>query len=143
MFEKSNEPRSVLQRRSNISNTIQAGLDGLAVIGIAWGLVMHHIGSLTPQYVIMLLVLMGTTALVYDHYPLYRSNTSFTRKALILLKAWTFSFLVLLLMAFLAKQSEAFSRLLVAELYLLGYIAQVLLHWLVKISHHSLMQHAH
>ena len=143
MFEKSNEPRSVLQRRSNISNTLQAGLDGLAVIGIAWGLVMHHIGSLTPQYVIMLLMLMGTTALVYDHYAIYRTNASLTRKALILLKAWTISFLVLLLMAFLAAQSGAFSRLLVAELYVLGYVAQALLHLVVKISHRGLMQHAH
>jgi putative colanic acid biosynthesis UDP-glucose lipid carrier transferase len=31
--------RSLLQRRSSVSNAIQAGLDGIAVIGIAWYLI--------------------------------------------------------------------------------------------------------
>lgn len=44
--------RSVLQRRSSISNTVQAGLDGLAVMGIAYWLIDYHIGLLTSEYII-------------------------------------------------------------------------------------------
>lgn len=120
--------RSILQRRSSTSNTIQAGLDGIAVTGIAWWLVDYHIGFLTPAYVILILLLLGGLAVVYDHYAIYRSNVGFTHKAFRLLKAWTATFAFLVAMAFLTKQSEQYSRLLVAQLFFAGFIVQLLLH---------------
>lgn len=139
----SNRQRSVLQRRSSISNTIQAGLDGLAVIGIAYWLIDYHIGLLTPEYTIMLLAMMAVLAVVYDHYAIYRSNASFTRKALTLFKAWTLSFAFLIMLAFLTKQSEVYSRLLVAQLFVLGYFAQILLHLVVRSFQQTMLKHAH
>lgn len=135
--------RSVLQRRSSISNTVQAGLDGLAVMGIAYWLIDYHIGLLTSEYIIMLLLMMGVLAVVYDHYAIYRSNANFTRKAVTLFKAWTISFSLLLIFAFLAKQSEGYSRLLVSQLYVLGYLAQILLHLLVRSLRLTLLNHTH
>ena len=70
--------RSILQRRSSTSNTIQAALDGVAVLGVSWWLIDYHIGVLTSAYVIMLLLLVGSLAVVYDHYAIYRSNASLT-----------------------------------------------------------------
>lgn len=120
--------RSILQRRSSTSNTIQAGLDGLAVTGITWGLINYHIGYLTPAYVIMLLMLLGALAVVYDHYAIYRSNVGLTLKAFKLFKAWSATFAFLVAMAFLTKQSEQYSRLLVGQLYIIGFFVQLLLH---------------
>ena len=120
--------RSILQRRSSTSNTIQAALDGLAVLGISWWLIDYHIGFLTPAYVIMLLLLVGALAVVYDHYAIYRSNAGLTLKAFKLFKAWTATFAFLVAMAFLTKQSEQYSRLLVAEIFLFGLLAQLILH---------------
>lgn len=40
--------RSLLQRRRSISNAIQAGLDGIAVTGVAWYLIYLHVGYITP-----------------------------------------------------------------------------------------------
>lgn len=141
MFAPSNKPKSVLQRRSSVSNTIQAGLDGLAVIGVTIGLVEYNIGALTYEYTILLLLLMGILAFVYDRYALYRSNANFTGKVVVLLKAWTITFLLLLLLAFLTKQLETYSRLLVGEIYVIGFVAQVMLHAFVRVSHRAFLLH--
>lgn len=128
MIFEPNITRSVLQRRSSTSIVIQAGLDGIAVTGVAWFLINYHIGFITQDYVIMVLLLLGALAVVYDHYAIYRSNVGFAIKAFKLLKAWTAVFGFLVAMAFLTKQSEQYSRLLVGELFVLGYCAQLLLH---------------
>jgi putative colanic acid biosynthesis UDP-glucose lipid carrier transferase len=121
----SNSRRSVLQRRNSVSNLLQAAIDGIVVIGIAYLLIDWHIGVLTAEYLNFLLILVGTLALVYDHYAIYRANSTFTRKALTLFKAWCVGFAILLTIGFLSKQSEVFSRVLVAQLFVLGYFAQL------------------
>jgi putative colanic acid biosynthesis UDP-glucose lipid carrier transferase len=128
MIFEPNTSRSVLQRRSSTSIVIQAGLDGLAVTGVAWYLINYHIGFVSQAYVIMVLLLLGALAVVYDHYAIYRSNVGFAVKAFKLLKAWTAVFCFLVAMAFLTKTGEQYSRLLVAELFVIGYFAQLLLH---------------
>ncbi|MDZ3991748.1 undecaprenyl-phosphate glucose phosphotransferase [Pseudomonas sp. Teo4] len=120
--------RSLLQRRSSVSNAIQAGLDGIAVTGIAWYLIYIQFGFITSDYVIMLLLLIGALAVVYDHYAIYRSNAKLTIKAFRLFKAWSVTFCFLVVMAFLTKQSETYSRLLVGKLFIIGYFAQLFLH---------------
>jgi putative colanic acid biosysnthesis UDP-glucose lipid carrier transferase len=135
--------RSVLQRRSNITNTIQAALDGLAIIGITWWLVDYHIGLFNSDYVIMLLMLVGALAVVYDHYAIYRSNANVTLKSLTLFKAWTVTFAFLVMMAFLTKQSEQYSRLLIGQLYVAGFFAQLLLHLVVRALQQTFLKHAH
>ena len=134
--------RSVLQRRSSISNTVQAGLDGIAILGISYGLIDYHIGVLTQDYLIMLLLLMGALAVVFDHYAIYRSNANATSKAFRLFKAWTVTFAFLVMMAFLTKQSEQYSRLLVGQLYFAGYCVLLSLHLGMRVLHKSLLQHA-
>lgn len=128
MVFEPNSKRSVLQRRSSTSTVVQAALDGLAVTTVAWLLVDSQIGYISPAYVIMLLLLLGALGVVYDYYAIYRSNVSFGLKAFKLLKAWTAAFAFLVGMAFLSKQSEQYSRLLMGELYVLGYFAQLFLH---------------
>ena len=143
MLEVPGRTRSVLQRRSSISNSIQAGLDGLAVVAVAYGLVDYHIGILDSAYVIMLLLLMGSLAIIYDYYAIYRTNTSFTIKAFRLFKAWTVCFSFLVVMAFLTRQSEAYSRILVGQLYVLGLAAQLLLHLAMRLVQKTMLKHAH
>lgn len=110
---------------------MQQLLDGIAVIGVTWGLVQYHffyIGGITSPYMVMLLILLGVLAITYDRFAIYRSNGSFLDKSSDLLKAWTITFLVLIVLAFLTKQTETYSRYLMGELYILGYLAQLLLH---------------
>lgn len=135
--------RSVLQRRSSLSNTLQATLDGLAILGISYFLIKNHIGALTADYIIMLMMLMGLVGFVYDHFGIYRSHGSFSAKALKLFKAWTLSFSLLLVVAFLAKLADVYSRLLVGELYVLGFLAQLLLHVGVRWVQVGFLKHAY
>ncbi|WP_166359501.1 undecaprenyl-phosphate glucose phosphotransferase [Pseudomonas akapageensis] len=141
IFEPSTT-RSILQRRSSASNTIQSALDGIAVTGVAWYLIDYHIGFITSDYVIMLLLLLGALAVVYDHYAIYRSNVGFAAKAFKLFKAWSAAFGFLVVMAFLTKQSEQYSRLLVAQLYVVGYFAQLLLHLAVREVQKRILAHS-
>ncbi|MGZ8983203.1 MAG: undecaprenyl-phosphate glucose phosphotransferase [Methylotenera sp.] len=143
MAYKQINSRRLLQRRSSLSNTLQQALDGAAVIGITWGLVyFNHIGGLTAPYMIMLLVLLSVQAVTYDRFAIYRSNAHFANKALDLLKAWTLTFLVLVVLAFLAKQSSVYSRYLIGQLYVIGYLTQLMLHFLVRIIYLKKIQHS-
>lgn len=117
-------------------------MDGFAVIVIMWGLVTYNLGELTSNYIIMLLVLMGMMAVSYDYFGVYRNNANFTGKAIVLFKAWTFTFLGLVLMAFITKQSEAYSRLIFAEMYFVGYVVQFVFHILVRSIHHSVVKNS-
>ncbi|MFF7109127.1 undecaprenyl-phosphate glucose phosphotransferase [Pseudomonas sichuanensis] len=140
------EPRSsrpVLQRRSNVSNAVQAGLDGIAVTGVAWYLIYEQFGYITSDYVIMLLLLIGALAVIYDHYAIYRTNVGLTVKAFRLFKAWSATFCFLVVMAFLTKQSESYSRLLVGELFVIGYFVQLFLHIAVREVQKRFMAHAY
>ena len=146
MFISSNRP--ILQRRDSLSKTLQATLDGFAVIGLAWWLISIKIGQLTPKYAIMVLLLIGVMAIIYDQLGIYRSNASFTHKVLKLFNAWTLSFAFLLFLAFATKQTEYFSRVLVFNLYLLGFLVQLLLRLLVDtgqkvwLDNHKHTEHA-
>jgi putative colanic acid biosynthesis UDP-glucose lipid carrier transferase len=120
--------RSLLQRRSSVSNAVQAGLDGIAVTGVAWYLIYDQFGYITSDYVIMLLLLIGALAVIYDHYAIYRSNVGLSVKAFRLFKAWSATFCFLVVIAFLTKQSETYSRLLVVQLFVIGYFVQLFLH---------------
>ncbi|RYF76513.1 MAG: hypothetical protein EOO29_22655, partial [Comamonadaceae bacterium] len=77
----------------------------------------------------------------YDQFGLYRSNSSYSRKAITLFKAWTLVFGCMLLIAFVTKQTEFYSRLLVGQLYVIGYVAQVALHFLVRALQIGLLRH--
>jgi putative colanic acid biosynthesis UDP-glucose lipid carrier transferase len=128
----SRPPRSILKRRSSISTAAQTLLDATAVVGLAYYLIRQQIGSLNADYTVFLLLLLGGMGLAYDQFGLYRSNSSHTRKAIALLKAWTLVFGGLLMIGFLTKQTDVYSRVLVAQLYVVGFLVQVALHFMIR-----------
>ncbi len=80
----------------------------------------------------MILLLMGIMAVVYDQLGVYRAHGGFTVKALTLIRAWTVTFAAMLLIAFLAKQSATYSRIVIGGLYAIGLLVQIVLHWLIR-----------
>jgi len=132
MVIKSEKPKSILQRRASLSNFLQAGFDGIAVIGITWALVTKYIGGFTPDYLTMLLLFLGILAVSYDSFAVYRSNSSFHNKSVMIFKAWTIAFLVLILMGFLTKTSDSYSRNLLGQLYFYGLLSQIGIHYLFR-----------
>ncbi len=134
--------RSVLQRRGNVSNALQAALDGAAVLTVAYVLIMRHIGVLNAPYTVMVTLLLAVMGLLYDQFAIYRSNTNFTGKAFKLLQAWSLAFALLLALGFLTKQTETFSRLLMGQLYVYGLAAQLLLHLVVRTVQRYVVMHA-
>lgn len=114
----------ILQRRSTAQD-IRALLDGVAVAGIAYGLIIWHIGAATTEYTILVVLLLGALGLLYDAFDVYRKTASFTRKALDLLQAWTAAFAILVVLGYVTKQSDIYSRLLLGQLYVAGLLAQL------------------
>lgn len=117
-------------------------MDGLAVLGVAYWLVDLEFGELTTDYTIMVLMLLGALAVVYDHYAIYRSNVDFTRKVFTLFKAWTATFAFLFILAFLTKQSDKYSGLLVGQIFLAGFASQLALHVLMRTLRSTILKHS-
>lgn len=124
--------RSVLQRRKGLVNLLQPLLDGVAIIGIAWFFATKQIGYITQDYVILMLVLLGMVSVMYDRYAIYRTSENFSNKIFSLFNAWTLSFLALFLLAFLTKQTEVYSRVVITQIYIFGFLAQAVIHLLIR-----------
>jgi putative colanic acid biosysnthesis UDP-glucose lipid carrier transferase len=135
--------RSVLQRRRSLINILQPLLDGVAILGIAWFFIQLDIGYLTQDYVILLLVLLGLVSVMYDRFAIYRTSSSFAAKLFSLFNAWSISFLALFLLGFLTKQSHIYSRVFITELFLVGFIAQSLIHFVVRAVNRRINKHSH
>ena len=135
-------PRSILKRRGSISTAVQTVLDLSGVLGLAYILIYQQIGELSGAYSILLFLLAIGMLFAYDQFGVYRSNSSFARKALTLFKSWSLAFAFLLVVGFATKQTDAYSRLLLAQLYLLGYLLQVLLHYLSREIQSRVMRRA-
>ncbi|MGB7816892.1 MAG: undecaprenyl-phosphate glucose phosphotransferase [Methylotenera sp.] len=141
MAYRQTNSKTLLQRRSNLSQILQQFLDSASVVGITLGLVQLHSNQIgqTAPYIIMLLALLGNMAITYDKFAIYRSNANFIDKALNLLKAWTLTFLLLVVLAFLTKYSHVYSRYLIGQLYVIGYFTQLILHFLFRIIYQKLI----
>lgn len=136
------KPRPILQRRVGLINFLQPFLDGLAVLLAAWAIIDFNIGFLTQDYIILLLVLLGAMSVLYDRYGIYRTSSNFAGKLFSLFNAWSISFLGLILLAFLSKQTQVYSRVVVTELYVLGFVAQSALHFLVRTVNQTVNKHS-
>ncbi|MES9980318.1 MAG: undecaprenyl-phosphate glucose phosphotransferase [Candidatus Thiodiazotropha sp. 6PLUC5] len=121
--------RSLLQRRNSLTTSLQAFLDGLAVLVLILALLFTLHGELTNQYIILALALLGSMSVIYDRMNIYRHHGTMTKKAFKLLKAWSSAFAFLLLLAFATKHTETYSRTLVLLLFVTGYFVQVFLHF--------------
>ncbi|MES9971388.1 MAG: undecaprenyl-phosphate glucose phosphotransferase [Candidatus Thiodiazotropha sp.] len=133
LLEVKHTDRSLLQRRNNLTTPLQAFLDGLAVVVLILALPFLFHGKLSAHYIILALALLGSMSVIYDRMNIYRHHGTMTKKAFKLLKAWSSAFAFLLLLAFVTKYTETFSRSVVLLLFVLGYLAQVSLHFGVRL----------
>lgn len=140
-YRKTNS-KTILQRRSSMSNIIQQILDASAVIGITWVLATHYTGGFYSPYMNMTFLMLGIMALTYDRFAIYRNNANYVDKVICLLKAWSITFFVLILLAFLTKQSEVYSRSLIIKIYVLGFFAQLILHFLFRLIYQKVILHS-
>jgi putative colanic acid biosynthesis UDP-glucose lipid carrier transferase len=132
MAYRNNNSRTLLQRRSNISNILQQLIDGAAVIGASYALIAHHLGGVYSAYINFIFVQLVVMALVYDRFAIYRSNGHLIEKGLNLFKAWAVTFLILIVIGFLTKHSANYSRYLIGELFVLGFFMQLVMHLVFK-----------
>jgi putative colanic acid biosynthesis UDP-glucose lipid carrier transferase len=121
---------------------VQAVVDVVAVMTLSLLLIQKHIGTVTTPYSVLLLLLAMVMVFAYNQFGVYRSNSSFTRKALTLFKAWSLTFGFLLVVGFVTKQTDVFSRLLLGQLFIAGYLLQVFLQYLSREIQIRVMVHA-
>lgn len=124
--------RNLLRRRNSLSTSLQAGFDAVAISALVY---LHSIflqEAITMPYILMTLLLLGAMAVVYDRFSIYRSYNGLSEKALRLGKAWSLSFLILLLIGFLSKQSDIYSRIFMGSLFISGYFIQLAGHFFFR-----------
>ncbi len=109
--------KSVLQRRRGFVTLLQPLIDGFIIIGVAWYFINNKVGYLTQDYVIFMLLLLGMVSVMYDRYAIYRSSSTFSNKIFDLFNAWTITFLALVFLGFLTKQSQEYSRVFIVNTF--------------------------
>jgi putative colanic acid biosynthesis UDP-glucose lipid carrier transferase len=120
--------KPLLQRRHTISSTAQAILDGMWIIALTYGLSIFQFKHLPSIYLTLCIVLLVLMGIVYDRSGVYRYNGSLTQKSMLLFKAWSITFGILLTIAFISKTSTLYSRQFLIIFFIVGYLGQLLLH---------------
>lgn len=120
--------KPLLRRRNTLSNYFQSLLDAMLVMGGMLVTTQILEGYFSMPYIILTLVLLASMALSYDHFGVYRVYNSAISKALTILKAWSVSFAILLIIGFLTKNTSFYSRRVLASMFLLGYFSQLACH---------------
>jgi putative colanic acid biosynthesis UDP-glucose lipid carrier transferase len=98
--------RSLLQRRNSLSNTFQSLLDAFIVLSLFVFLTQYSVGVISYGHVIFVLILMGSMAVCYDFFGIYRKHRTNFGKSIDLFKAWSFSFIVSLGLVYFLQASE-------------------------------------
>ena len=122
---------------------LQPMIDGLIIIGIAWHYMQSVVGYVTQDYVIFVLLLLGLVSVMYDRYAIYRTSATFSSKLFSLFNAWSISFLVIILLGFLTKESHIYSRLFVVQVYSVGFILQAIAHFVIRWVSKTVNKHSH
>jgi len=122
--------RSILRRRNTLFATFQAVLDGALIASLAIGMSYLKFDSLPREYLGLTITLLVTMGIVYDRMGIYRHHRDIHKKAILLLKAWSIAFGVLLSFGFLLKITEFYSRQYLLVLFVSGYGLQFLAHLL-------------
>jgi len=125
-------PRPVLKRRTGIGTILQPLIDGLIIIGVCWVFAQKNVGYLTQDYIIFILILLGLVSVMYDRYAIYRSSIVYTDKVLSIFNAWTITFLAIIVLGFLTRQSAVYSRIFVVETYIWGFLLQCFAHGVIR-----------
>ena len=131
-------------KAGSVTSTLLATADGLAVILTTYfATTWVNQGVFAQPYAIMLLLLLGSMGIFYDRLDVYRLQGGFLRHAMSLAQAWAMSFAVLLVLGFIAKQSDTYSRLAIGVIFVAGFGTQLLIHTVTRVALGSLRRPEH
>jgi len=134
--------RSLLQRRNSLSNTFQSLLDAFIVLSLFVGLTQYSVGVVSYGHVIFVLVLMGSMAVCYDFFGIYRKHRTNLGKSLDLLKAWSVSLVVSLGLVYLLQATDFLPTEFIVVFAGLGFGLQFLAHIFLRRVHLARAQKA-
>jgi putative colanic acid biosysnthesis UDP-glucose lipid carrier transferase len=121
---------------------VQTVLDLVAVLGLALLLIRQQIGGLTAEYSVLLLLAGNGHGVCLRPVRRLPQQQQLCPQGPDLFKAWSLAFGFLLVVGFATKQTDFFSRLLLGQLYVSGYLLQVLLHYLSREVQTRIMRRA-
>jgi len=131
-----------VRTRGAAASAALAFVDGLVVLTLGWFTVSaYHGGVFDQRYAVLLLALLTAMLLTYDRFGVYSSNERFLDEIIALAKAWMVAHAMLLAIAFVAKETEAYSRIVLAALFVGGLAAQGLNHLAFRLIQHGVKGH--
>ena len=131
-----------LRRYGGLLSALQHGLDLVAVVASLYLATYWRTGGFAVQYQVLAIVAGLTVAVVYRWTGTY-SNLRFggiLEDAKALLQPWLIVLVCLVILAFLTKTTELFSRKVVVLWAVAGYMSQVLVHSLIRVSLRTLRE---
>jgi putative colanic acid biosynthesis UDP-glucose lipid carrier transferase len=124
--------RPLLQRRNSLTNTFQSLLDAFLVLSLFVLLSREAIGALAYADIIFALILLGSMAVTYDYFGIYRQNRSKWRKTADLAKAWLLSLMSTLIVFYFLHALEYVSRDFIIIFAVAGFLLQLVSHFVLR-----------
>ena len=131
--------RSPVRYRGSLASAALGFLDGLTVLGIGWMTAsFYHGGVFDDRYWVLLLVLLVAMSVTYERFGVYAPHVRFADEVAALGKGWISAFAVLLAVAFLAKETEVYSRFVLIVLFSGGLAAHWAIHLVFRLMQRGL-----
>lgn len=118
-------PKRLLQNHDSLLSHFQLAVNILASAAILLGLAWLRDGRVLPQYQHLAIVMVLVMLVVYQWRGVFRRFSGLTHGALRIGRAWACVTAALLIIAFLTKSGDQFSRAVIGAWFVLAYLVQV------------------
>jgi len=130
MVLQQHEKKMLLHRHAFASSIAQFCFDILATLTLLYVLVLGKTGSFSDQYLMLAILTTLLMLVVYRERGIYSKHNirTFMANAYSIFKAWLVVIVVLVIIAFVTKQSTVYSREVIIMWFLLGSVVQIGIH---------------
>lgn len=132
-FLHKNNTKSLLQRHALTSSSVQFALDLIGVLTTLYLLVINKTGEFSEPY--LMLGTLSTLLMVSIYYNrgIYSNHKTLIANSFTILKSWVLVAAALLIIAFVTKQSQVYSREVMITWFFIAGAVQVATHAVVRV----------
>jgi len=119
------QSRSLLKNPLTSAHWLQILLDQAAIFGVLMVLTTFKVGSFPASYQLLAGVTSLLVALIYKANGVYLFRPSLFDRFLSLLRGWTTVFIILIILGFVTKSSETYSREVMITWFIIALLGQI------------------
>jgi len=124
-FNKSDRPRRLLRKHESLFFICQSTLNCALVALVLACCVLYKTQEIASLYRLLIVFSIFLVAVIYPAFNVYKQTNQFYKMALRITLAWASTVAVLIIVAFLTKTSEMYSREVIIEWFLIVAVLQI------------------